>query len=431
MGAASLAGYPCPSLLPSVPRVAPCGMATLERGAVLPSRRRAIVTTRQPVVAASAQTLRRLSELVGAGRVRGAREHPRGAADGDGRGSALAAKAIRRSRVGAAWLLALAEALELDVAPLTPRGAPAVAHEPVVQPVLRAVAHQLDRVVDGRVDPRLGRPVDATLVRPPRGIDRDGNGALGHQGVHQRRVVVGRQLDRAGDADDGRVVAGLALTVARGIRVAGVAVVACHDEVFEGEGLRRALAAASAAALVGVGGTVDELLGREELERGLAIGGERGHSVGGLDRLGSREGPARAAGGLVLDGRDDALGAPVEAVGELEALGHPMLQETRCSRRSSVEQATVQPLEGVPLVRRLVRVLRETHDPRRRWDRLVVRPDRRERSLEGGLAGGLLRLRVHLAKLGGILLERELVFHLLEHFRGGDLQGTFLDHARG
>ena len=88
--------------------------------------------------------------------------------------------------------------------------------------------------------------------------------------------------------------------------------------VGEGELGDGAHAAAGAAAGQGVGGAGGHLLGREDGH--VTALGDLGV---GLDHGGGAEGPAAAAGLLVLDGGDGALLPPVHGLGQLlgEALG--------------------------------------------------------------------------------------------------------------
>jgi len=86
------------------------------------------------------------------------------------------------------------------------------------------------------------------------------------------------------------------------------------DHPVEGHVDGGALASARAAALVRVGHARNELLGGEVEERAGLDGDVR------LEGGGGGEGPAGAAAALVLDGRDDALRAPVGGLGEVLGL---------------------------------------------------------------------------------------------------------------
>mmetsp|Transcript_32425 Transcript_32425/g.75623 ORF Transcript_32425/g.75623 Transcript_32425/m.75623 type:complete len:295 (+) Transcript_32425:111-995(+) len=216
----------------------------------------------------------------------------------------LARGAITRRPVLAAWLRALAIALDLDVAAFAPAGAPTVAHQPIVLAVLLAIADQHNGVIDGRAARGI---VDALLIEAPRRVDRDGDRADRGHSVHQSAVVVSGQPREARDAADGCEGAHPARSITRLVGVVCGGDHATADRVVEREPLCRAFAAAGATAIERVGGAVHKLLWRVLDHAVPRLDGDVR-----LEHLRGREGPARTATALVLRLRHDALLAPVD-----------------------------------------------------------------------------------------------------------------------
>ena len=310
-----------------------------------------------------------------------------------GGGAALAAGTILGGRVGAADGGGLAE--EADVAILAEVGGPRVADEPIVllEAVVGAVADELDNVVDVDILVIGAAVEDAALVEGPlRGVNIDGEGAGGDKGLHRGVAAVALDVHNVREVSDGAGIAG-------GAADAGVAIVASVgvlellgdaaivNDVLEGKVSGGALAAAGAAAVIGVGGAGGELLGGHVEELASANG------EGGLEGRGRGEGPAGAAAPLILDGRDDLRdgAAPVDAVGEgrgaVEALllllaGEVHGGEAHLGGGHASEETDA-------LVLRPVSHVVNVHGPA--LVRVgVVGVDHLQVGVEGGLAGGAL-----------------------------------------
>jgi hypothetical protein len=217
-----------------------------------------------------------------------------------------------RGVVDQALVLAL---LDADVALLTPRRSPRVLDDPVRRLVLIVEANGEHAVVDLARD-AVGH--DAAGVRLPRGgVDADGNRAVGEHLVRNRVLIVGNVLV-SGDLGAVRVARGLARWCNT---VAGDVGVAVLGRNLTAAGLHQPLeSVVHEAAVAAIAGGVarHQVLLRQRhelvvLDEPLA-----------LDVAGGREGPARAALALVLDGRHGALGAPVDLLpcGRLERLAH-------------------------------------------------------------------------------------------------------------
>ena len=158
----------------------------------------------------------------------------------------------------------------------------------------------------------VGVIVDAAVVELERrlaGVDGDRHRPVDGHGLLQRVLVTLRDVhvSHVGGADVLLVEA--AGFVLRLVRIRGLGVEAAVGlDVFEGIVHQTSVTAVVTEA----GAAVDQVLFAEGDEpAGLA-------EVLSLQRAGGGEGPARAALALILDGSDGALGAPVNAGGQLD-----------------------------------------------------------------------------------------------------------------
>eukprot|EP00128_Syssomonas_multiformis_P016500 Colp12_sorted_trinity150504_noHs@2814 len=240
-----------------------------------------------------------------------------------------ASDAVMGIGVDTAALLLRGGAVETDVALLTPGGRPGVADEPVALAILLAIANQNNSVVKVRGS-LVAAVEDTRLIRVPcTGIDGNGDGTNGGNGLHKSDVIVAGKLNIAGDGGGSLGVVDSALILSTVVR--GVAVLVLRQEtvasgnVIESELGSGSLALAGTAALAGVGGARGDLLDGEIEEETSVLGNV------GLDHGSRCEGPARSATALVLDGGDDASLAPVNVLRELldRGLHHLGLEEGR------------------------------------------------------------------------------------------------------
>mmetsp|Transcript_9305 Transcript_9305/g.30237 ORF Transcript_9305/g.30237 Transcript_9305/m.30237 type:complete len:280 (-) Transcript_9305:277-1116(-) len=244
-------------------------------------------------------------EEVAAGGVGAVVEDGGGAADGDFLWVSVAADAVGVVVVDGAVGFCLA--FEAYVAVLSPGGSPGVADGPVVEARLEvvAVADEDDGVVDVGAASVGGE--DAFFVEGPRGVDGDGDGADGGDGFEEGFVFVLGEDDEARHVRHGGRGLG-ALAVDASVRPVGFEIQAAVRGRRERDFRGGALAAAGAAALVGVRRAVDEFL------RGQRQQGPRLHGDVRLHHLRRRERPAAPARRLILHLRHDPrLVTPVEA----------------------------------------------------------------------------------------------------------------------
>eukprot|EP00906_Rhabdomonas_costata_P019210 RCo028024 len=216
-------------------------------------------------------------------------------------------------------------AAKADVALLAPFWAPTVADNPVVAMLgVRAIAHQLNHMIDDRVV--LVAPiVDALLVMvPPRGINDYRDGAHLHKGLQKRLLLVCGQAENSRDSSrdfggSGTEVACLAAAGIGGIRVGRlVGDATTRLDMLEGHPRGSPTAAhprAIVAAAPGVVGAVQDLLHREFIE------GARLDRPNALHSLNRRERPAAPAAALVLRWGDHTPKPPVPFLGEHKVLG--------------------------------------------------------------------------------------------------------------
>eukprot|EP00906_Rhabdomonas_costata_P019212 RCo028027 len=209
----------------------------------------------------------------------------------------------------------MAGAADADVAVLAPARTPAVADKPVI-PVTRARAdaHQLNRMIDDRVD-LVAAIEDPILVEiPVRGIHGDRDRPNLHKGLQQRLHFVGGQADhsryfRHDFGESGIEVASLVRFEVGDVGVGPLAGDATASlDPLEGHPLGAPTAArprAIVAAVPGVVGAVQDLLHRELSEGALL---DRPNALQGLNR---RERPAAPAAALVLHRADHPSAPPV------------------------------------------------------------------------------------------------------------------------
>mmetsp|Transcript_44797 Transcript_44797/g.115988 ORF Transcript_44797/g.115988 Transcript_44797/m.115988 type:complete len:286 (+) Transcript_44797:70-927(+) len=209
------------------------------------------------------------------------------------RRAALAASAVQGVGVGAAAWCALTA--QPDESGLPPGRTPGVAHQPVVAArLVRAVAHQLDRMVDVRVG--LVAPVkDTLLVRVPRaGVHGHGHRAVKRDRLHESALVVLGQVVVPGDVPhsqgvllEGTAVFAVGVVAMKGlVRVAPLIHEAILQRKVKGKLRDGTTAAAGAAALALVGHTGHKLLHTERVE----VACLQRHL--GLERLCGRKRPA-------------------------------------------------------------------------------------------------------------------------------------------
>ena len=197
---------------------------------------------------------------------------------------------------------------------------------------------------------------------------RDRDGAHRRERALQRQRLVPRQLDVA-VGEDGGLDGGVARAVARGVRVVVLERHAVRLRVLVPELLDRAVAAALAAALELVVDAVEERL------RAQAHVLPRRDRQVRLERLRRREGPARAARPLRVDGAErrrrrapqarDVLRAPVDRRRQRRPVAPARRRRPPRARRVRHEDPQVLlPLaQPAPLGRRPVGELVEPHVP--------------------------------------------------------------------
>mmetsp|Transcript_110955 Transcript_110955/g.264685 ORF Transcript_110955/g.264685 Transcript_110955/m.264685 type:complete len:298 (-) Transcript_110955:438-1331(-) len=228
----------------------------------------------------------------------------------------FASDSFVRLRVNTTVLVLTVTPQEADVAVLAPRRTPGVANGPVHLAIFFAVAHEAHSMIDVDVPRDVARVGDAGAVRAPaRGIHRDGERAVVHNRVHDIGKQIRLRLHPARDGD--HLIHGgpqLHLTAALDVSpkeglvgdhlLVGQSVL---NDVVHGELGSRAIAAARAAAVLGVLGTGHHLLGGQDRQDAGVDGCVALHHT----RHG--QGPARSAVALILGRRHHGRGrlAPV------------------------------------------------------------------------------------------------------------------------
>lgn len=217
---------------------------------------------------------------------------------------------------------------QTDVTVLTPRGVPAVADAPVllVGRRIHTKTSELHAVVQSRVSVLAtgGRSQHSASVRlPHRGIDADGDRTILVKVLGEKILVLvgagvsatGSGIDETGDlGNDGRCVVSASTSntrVTRHIRVAGLSLDTGNLHVSIGSNSVTTVATLITALSVAVDGLL-----RSQLDGVVTL-----EDVGRLDGLSGREGPARTALTLILDGGDSdgavaIRSAPVKVGGE-------------------------------------------------------------------------------------------------------------------
>mmetsp|Transcript_51679 Transcript_51679/g.143074 ORF Transcript_51679/g.143074 Transcript_51679/m.143074 type:complete len:380 (-) Transcript_51679:108-1247(-) len=239
-------------------------------------------------------------------------EHAAHAADGDLRRATLAARAELGLVVDAAPGVVVVAPQHADEPALSPLAAPRILNPPELRArrLVLPVSDGHDGVVDDGVS---GAPVEDTApVRVPRrGVHGDGDGAALGEGPHEGLHLVQRQRlpavhpesrgagAEAGHRGGGQEAREAALLVARPV-LANVGDLEVLREAVAHDPIHRQLdggpgAAATAAALLGVGHAGHELLGGEGPARGGVDLRVR------LQHRGAGDGPAGAAAALRVD----------------------------------------------------------------------------------------------------------------------------------
>ena len=159
--------------------------------------------------------------------------------------------------------------------------------------------------------------VDSSIVEHEVVLDFDGDGNDGLvEGGHESVHIDGVDLGEGVEAVPGSLGGGLARSLGSSVGVGVLGGDLVVDDVLVGEGHE-----SSVAAVVSVGsGAVDQLLLGEGHEAVVL------QEVRGLQRGDGREGPARSALSLVLDGSDGSSdGSPVDVSGGGEAGGQGLV----------------------------------------------------------------------------------------------------------
>mmetsp|Transcript_41892 Transcript_41892/g.135591 ORF Transcript_41892/g.135591 Transcript_41892/m.135591 type:complete len:468 (-) Transcript_41892:8-1411(-) len=213
------------------------------------------------------------------------------------------------------------EALQADVAELSPGRTPAVPDQPITLAILIAVAHENHSMVDDRV--LLGATVEnARRVQTPAGGGDTDRHRIDLHGRNEGICVVLRQLVIPRDPSPRCLLArhletlAVVLPDAAGVRPSPKRRHSFADGVVEGQLRSGTLAAAGASTLLRIRHARGDLL-RREVEQSTGL-----QCDGGLEHGRRSEGPATAAGALVLDCRDDdgAVVAPIEGLREVFSL---------------------------------------------------------------------------------------------------------------
>ena len=199
---------------------------------------------------------------------------------------------------------------DLDVAGLTPGGAPGVLDEEVLLTVLSAIADSEDTVVKlgsagGTSDNTTGVALEGHSV----GLDGDRDGLFGNGGLEGSTRLIGGDIVESSDGNGTAFFHGLIASSgsasSRGVRIG---VLSDHGGLL---GILESVVHQTTIATRVDGGALDELLLREgdEVASGNLMSTLHGSSGG--------EGPAGTALSLVLDGGDGTLGDPVDLIGEV------------------------------------------------------------------------------------------------------------------
>jgi len=197
---------------------------------------------------------------------------------------------------------------DLDIAGLTPGGAPRVSDEEVVFTVLGTVADGKDTVVESGTAGGAGDDTTSVALEGHSvGLNGDRDGLDGNGGLEGTTGSVGGDIVEALDGDSATslhgLVTGAGSTSSGGVRIG---VLSNHGG---GLGVLESVVHQTTVATGVDGRALDELLLREgdDLSGGLVVG-----TLHGTD---GRESPAGSALSLVLDGRQ--VGSPVDGVGEV------------------------------------------------------------------------------------------------------------------
>lgn len=202
-------------------------------------------------------------------------------------------------------------AFDIDVTLLSPVSAPRVPDVPDVE----ALDDTESGGLDGMIDLVAATTEDSSgVILPRRGVGADGDGSSGGDVIQHLGVLGGGGLGDPrprGDGGDNFGRSEFASALDSAVRIVGFGFHATGtDDVLE-----RVVRITAAAALIDSAGVaVNNLLRSERLD---CISSQ---SPGRFDRFGGREGPARPALFLILDGGDDSgfIDAPVPLSGVSE-----------------------------------------------------------------------------------------------------------------
>lgn len=189
---------------------------------------------------------------------------------------------------------------DLDVAVITPGGAPRVLQDVVVGTILSAVANGEHHVVKACATVSIVKnTASVRLERHLVSLNGNNDGTL-RDGSLESRLRVLLDIDNLFDVDDRLGLVGHALTSCH-----GVVLVTLQTVLLEAlEHVIKEATATGEAAVLG-------------LSERQALQLTSGNFVRRLDDLPSEDDTVLAHLTLVLDGRDDALGSPVDTSGEV------------------------------------------------------------------------------------------------------------------
>ena len=226
------------------------------------------------------------------------------------RAIAVAAGTVLGGGVNSTGLVSLGT-LDADVTALSPSRGPGVSDEVVKLTVVLTVSNKLDGMVNiGLLHVTSGENTGLIEV-PSTGVNGDGDGTDGGNGLHEGGVTVVSELGVSRDLGEGNDEVRVAVKVLSGVadvRVdpLGRETSVGHDAVV-GDLSGTSRASTGSTAVLGVRGTRGDLLLRE-----LNADSLRNKKLR-LESLGSGKSPTRTALSLILDGGDSSLLSPVHA----------------------------------------------------------------------------------------------------------------------